>query len=71
MYTFKDLNVHTFMNLLANFIGEKLMNNRNAYGEILASFPFVNCTYNECNIVYNGESENKYSVKACGLFFKD
>lgn len=59
------------MNLILNFIGEKLFSNRNAYGEILATFPFVNCTYNECNILYHGESEKKFQIKASGLFFRD
>ena len=70
MYTFESLNVQIFMNLIANFLGEKL-HNKNVYGEIIAPYPFVNCTYNECNILYHGLSEKKYDIKANGIFFKD
>jgi hypothetical protein len=55
MYTFREMNVQVFINLIANFIGEKL--DSNVYGEILAPYPFINCTYNECNISYHGVSE--------------
>ena len=70
MYTFENLNVQTFLNLVSNFIAEKL-HNRSMYGEIFTPFPFVNCTYNECNILYHGVSENKYEIKAHGLFFNE
>ena len=56
VYTFKNKNITSFYNILANFVGDCFKNQNT---QIIADFPFINCTYNESTEIFKGPTSEK------------
>lgn len=94
LYQFENKQVNEIYNILLNFVSSQIDSNNNSFStqngsatitsslgsvQILAPNAFLNCTYKECELQYNGSvnfksrdnrvMNSKYQIKLCGVFF--
>jgi hypothetical protein len=60
LFSFKDKEVNSIYNVILNFVVGLIENQvgisttLQSPAQIIAPAPFMNCTYNECQVFYNG-----------------
>ena len=63
IYTFKNKNITKFYNILANYVGDNVQNSDAPNTQIIANYPFINCTYNEGTEIFKGQTTEKDKQK--------